>query len=158
VDTAFVGCAESERVCEKACVVLKNKTCGLVVCEWGLVYWASCKDKGQGQKSWWLQWYSVPKYMLFVIFFSVYLLHVWLLYTNHVYSPQGCDSMYSNLLVSGQWNFQAEISEWAIRMAEMISECRCNNTNTCHCIITFRVGKFMTSAGFFLSQKPTSSL
>jgi len=38
VDTAFVGCIESERICERACVVLKNKTFGLVVCEWGLIY------------------------------------------------------------------------------------------------------------------------
>ena len=34
VDTAFTGYIKSERICERACVVLKNKTCGLLVYEW----------------------------------------------------------------------------------------------------------------------------
>jgi hypothetical protein len=32
-----------------------------------------------------------------------------------------------NLLVSGQWNLQAESSEWVIRVVIMISDCSCNN-------------------------------
>jgi hypothetical protein len=38
VGIAFVGCIKSERICERACVVVKERTCGLVGCEWGLMF------------------------------------------------------------------------------------------------------------------------
>jgi hypothetical protein len=43
--TEFMGYIKSEIICERVCVVLEDKTFGLIVCERGLMYCASSKDR-----------------------------------------------------------------------------------------------------------------